>query len=299
MRLHGQMKAHVCNYSSNHPLLSSSGPAQNPNAPRSTAPHNPAFYHIIRAPLPSLPSQVSVSSQGSPDPVRPTLVPVSSNASVSQVSLSSQASPPVHASASSSLSRVSAVSSQNSVLPHVSHPSQVSISTHLQVSGNPPVPPPVPVIPVDATSPRSDDRLPTDKLEKSSTINECGPNIVSTAELHPTKELFWYRSDWVRKGRPTNAFLTDENGNPLGYMIKDIRAAARMIWTNMTERPGSDIAPSFKRNRGSFQLEFIARIEEMHPCLKLCHDHWKAWQIASSSYNYWYKQVYKGDMKRF
>jgi hypothetical protein len=294
MRLYGQTKAHVCHYSNTSPPAPSSGQAQNLNASRHVEPHNSTLYQVSRAPLPPL---VPASSQGSRDHVMLPQVLVSSSAPPAQVSLSSQVSVPENV---SNLSRVSAASSQDPVPPRVSTVSKVLIPP--QVSARPPVPAHDSVTLQGATNPRGNDRIPTGQPGGPSAVNYSGPHSVSPTELHsahPSNELFWYRSDWLRKGCPSNSFITDEHGKPLAYLIKDIRAAARMIWTDIAERPGNYIASSFKRNDHKFTREFVERVEEMHPCLKLCNDHWKALQIGMSSYNYWYKRVWKGDTRHF
>lgn len=290
MRLYAQMKAHVCPYSENSSSAPSSRQAQNLNASRHALPHNPALYQVSQAPLSSLPPQVSASSQSSRDHAMLPQVLVPSSASVAQ------ASPPECA---PNLSRVSAASSQDPVHPHV--PVSTTL-TPIQASENPPVLAHDSTEPQDANHTKNVDRTSAGQPGGPSAINYCGPTSVSPTELHaarPSSELYWYRTDWLNRGCPSNLFIVDEHGKSLAYLIKDIRAAARAIWTDIAERRESGIAPSFKRNSCKLKDEFVQRVEEMYPCLKLCHNNWKALQVGTSSYNYWYKRVWKGDSKRF
>lgn len=132
-------------------------------------------------------------------------------------------------------------------------------------------------------------------------VNHTGP--WSTASTDRPSDLpvqvFWKKSDWFGKGYSNGSFVTDRNGKPLKYLVKGIRSTARKIWNELYRRPGGYVATTFKRNSHAFKSDFVATIEEIYPCLKLCCGHWKALQIGVAAYSYWYKRHGRRDIPQY
>ncbi|KXN84919.1 hypothetical protein AN958_11902, partial [Leucoagaricus sp. SymC.cos] len=122
-------------------------------------------------------------------------------------------------------------------------------------------------------------------------IRHSGPWL-TTPNNRPSdlpSEVFWHKRDWFGKGYSNGTFIVDRNGQHLKHLMKGIRKMARRIWTELANRPGCWIATSFNKNGMKFLGDYVATIEEIYPCLKLCHGHWKARQLGISAYSHWFK----------
>ena len=83
-------------------------------------------------------------------------------------------------------------------------------------------------------------------------------------------------------------YIETEDGRPVdGDVASDIREAARSIWTKLDD---VGIAPArWGQANLKIKREYLSKMVELFPYIGLCHQGWKAHQVATDFYPKWYK----------
>jgi hypothetical protein len=92
----------------------------------------------------------------------------------------------------------------------------------------------------------------------------------------------------ISQGENVSAhYLEDEDGTPVNGMdVSKIREYARSIWIEFETR---GVAPKkWSQMPRNVKDEYVSDMEKQWPILRYCDDHWKANQVASSTYSQWY-----------
>jgi hypothetical protein len=148
-------------------------------------------------------------------------------------------------------------------------------------------------------------------VDKTHSVAEKDVKVLDTSPLNVDdypKVRYWFKDEYRKeKARrdaadKKNAKPTKKNGsfwfieNAEGIKIDNLtlsrmRTEAKSIWNEMCDNhgnigyPWSCVVP--KR-----RSEFLAKMENMYPFLRLCADHYKTTAVGTTDYSRWYKSRY-------